>query len=690
MSKRELTRLLASLCIALALAVALTIGYSRGLASTLQQSTHDNFYRPEQYTTEFGNIADRFVVIAIDSKSAQRLGRWSDWDRSYYAKVIDAVKAGNGRVLALDVGFFEAAPGDHELARAIREAGMVVQPVAGTSVVQARDGHFELVRSERPLPALMDGVVGVGSVNVVTDQDGAVRSMPLVMRDGDTLVPSLGVAAVAQYLLQSVPLDQRPPTFRFAGRDIPIDGRYQMRINYAGGPSIPGRQETFRIVSFSDVLDGNVEASIFNDKLVFLGWLALPGSADDYWTPVSTPEIGKMAGVEIHANAAATIVRNVYLTPQDASSTVAVIFLMALIAGLLAARLGVVKALVAVLGLFVGYMAVSAMAFDKGLLVNMVYPPAGLLLSYIGSAIYQVVFEGRHARFLRGAMGRYLSPSVMEEIVRRPELLRLGGEKRDMTVLFSDIRGFTSFSEQLDPQELVVLLNEYLTAMTNVVYRYDGVLDKYMGDAIMAFWNGPVSQPDHARRACLTALDMLQTLREMHDRWQARGIPPLNMGVGLNTGPMSVGNMGSDTRFDYTVMGDAVNLGSRLEGTNKDYGTNIVVSQSTLEEVKEEGFIVRFLDLVAVKGKAQPVAVYELIGRAGEFGSFTPVILETYERGIQLYRAREFNDAAAAFNEVLAARPNDGPSVMYLERCQELMLAPPPMDWDGVYVMTHK
>jgi adenylate cyclase len=236
----------------------------------------------------------------------------------------------------------------------------------------------------------------------------------------------------------------------------------------------------------------------------------------------------------------------------------------------------------------------------------------------------------------------------------------------------------------------VALLNEYLTAMVEVLFRHRGVLDKYMGDAIMAFWNGPVSQPDHARRACLTALDMLQTLREMHDRWQARGIPPLNMGVGLNTGPMSVGNMGSDTRFDYTVMGDAVNLGSRLEGTNKDYGTNIVVSQSTLEEVKEEGFIVRFLDLVAVKGKAQPVAVYELIGRAGEFGSFTPVILETYERGIQLYRAREFNDAAAAFNEVLAARPNDGPSVMYLERCQELMLAPPPMDWDGVYVMTHK
>jgi adenylate cyclase len=226
--------------------------------------------------------------------------------------------------------------------------------------------------------------------------------------------------------------------------------------------------------------------------------------------------------------------------------------------------------------------------------------------------------------------------------------------------------------------------------MTDVVYRYDGVLDKYMGDAIMAFWNGPVGQPDHARRACLTALDMLETLHTLHDHWRERGIPRLDIGIGLNSGSMSVGNMGSDTRFDYTVMGDAVNLGSRLEGTNKEYHTNIVISQSTLDEVKDEGFVVRLLDLVAVKGKAQPVAVYELIGRPGQFGHFTPELLAVYERGIQLYRAQEFAEAAAAFSEVVATIPHDGPSTMYLERCQDLVAAPPPHDWDGVYVMTHK
>jgi adenylate cyclase len=691
MSKRERTRLLASLVIALVVGLGLTAAYRAGWLATQQQSSHDGFYRKEAYSNELGNnAAERFVIVAMDSKSMQALGRWSGWDRSYYAHVIDSVKAGGARVLALDVGFFEPAPGDAELARAIREARIVIQPVTGNRFYQDVDGYVRLMQIERPIEELQPGTAAYGNVSVIPDQDGTVRSMPLVARADDDLVPTLGLAAVAEYLLVKPELSQQPPTFKFAGRQVPVGDLHQMRINFAGPPSVQGRGETFRVVSFVDVLENRVDPKVFNDKLVFLGWLGVPGSADDYWTPVSSPEVGKMAGVEVHANTAATIVRDVYLTPQDAASVVMVVMLFALVAGLLAARLGILKALAGVAAIMVGYVTLVSVAFDKGLILNMWYPNLALLLSYAGSAVYQVMFEQRHSRFLRGAMGRYLSPSVMEEIVRRPELLRLGGEKREMTVLFSDIRGFTSFSEQLDPQELVTLLNEYLTAMTNVIYKHDGVLDKYMGDAIMAFWNGPVSQPDHAKRGCLAALDMLEVLHSLHDRWKDRGIPSLNMGVGLNTGPMSVGNMGSDTRFDYTVMGDAVNLGSRLEGTNKEYGTNIVISQTTLDDVKDEGFVVRFLDLVAVKGKAQPVAVYELIGRAGEFGSFTPELLATYERGIHLYRDQDFAAAAEAFREVLAVRPHDGPSAMYLERCDELMAAPPPPDWDGVYVMTHK
>jgi adenylate cyclase len=688
MSRRERTRLLVSLAISAWIGVLLCWAYVTDKLLPVQQISHDLLFRARD-AERFQDYPSRFVIVAIDGKSIDRLGWWMGWSRTYYARLIDTLKAADARVIVFDVGFFEAAPGDDELARAIRDAGIVVQPVIGSNRQPSSTGYIKYAPPERPIPELRPGTRDFGSATVIPDDDGAVRQMPMLMQIGDDIVPTLGLAAEMVALLRPIDSNQSPPTLQFAGREIPITDDYQIQVNYVGPPSVPDGRQTFKVVSFADVLDGSVDPSVFADKRVFVGWLGAQGSADDYWTPVS--EAGrKMAGVEIHTNVAATVERNLFLVPENRTTTIATVLLLAVVTGLLSARFGVLKTLVAVLALGTGYLLIMSAMFGAGRLLNIVYPVLAVALPYAGTATYSIIFEQRHARFLRGAMGRYLSPSVMEEIVRRPELLRLGGEKRDMTVLFSDIRGFTTFSEQLDPQELVTLLNEYLTAMTDVVYRYDGVLDKYMGDAIMAFWNGPVPQPDHARRACLTALDMLETLHTLHDRWRARGIPRLDMGVGLNSGAMSVGNMGSDTRFDYTVMGDAVNLGSRLEGTNKEYHTNIVISQATLDQVKDEGFVVRVLDLVAVKGKAQPVAVYELIGRPGQFGRLTPELLAIYERGIHLYRAQEFERAAAAFSEVLNAVPHDGPCMMYLERCEELVAAPPPQDWDGVYVMTHK
>jgi adenylate cyclase len=704
MSRRERTRLLVGLAMALGIGLLLSICYMPPLrlALTYQQSTQDIFVsnreRKSSNPADYGPIPSRYVIIALDSKTIAVLGRWSSWDRSYYARVIDKLREADASVVVFDIGFFEPAPGDDELARALRDAATppsilkVVQPVIGSPSESGARGPTRLDRIEQPLPSLREAAPIVGSANVIADLDGTVRTIPLLFNADGRYVPALSLAGIAQALsqIQNLDIDQQPPEFRFAGRKIPITDRYGMRINYVGPPSFPDGPQTFKTVSFVDVLEGKVDPGIFREKRVFVGLLGAQGFADDYWTPVSTTVSGKMAGVEIHANAAATVEREAFFIPEDPALTVGTILLLAVVAGLAPTLLGIVKGLGAVIVLTASYFVFASQMFTGGRLVNILYPLLALALSYAGTATYSVIFEQRHARFLRGAMGRYLSPAVMEEIVRRPELLRLGGEKREMTVLFSDIRGFTTFSEQLDPQELVTLLNEYLTAMTDVVYRYDGVLDKYMGDAIMAFWNGPVPQSDHARRACLTALDMLETLHALHDRWRERGIPRLDMGIGLNSGAMSVGNMGSDTRFDYTVMGDAVNLGSRLEGTNKEYHTNIVISQFTLDEVKEEGFVVRMLDLVAVKGKAQPVAVYELIGRPGQFGRFTPELLAAYERGIQLYRAQEFEDAAVVFSEVLEHVPNDGPCMMYLERCQDLVAAPPPQDWDGVYVMTHK
>jgi adenylate cyclase len=257
-----------------------------------------------------------------------------------------------------------------------------------------------------------------------------------------------------------------------------------------------------------------------------------------------------------------------------------------------------------------------------------------------------------------------------------------------MTVLFSDVRGFTTLTEQMPPRDLVALLNEYMTAMVAVLFRHEGVLDKYMGDAIMAFWNAPVLQPDHARRACHTALEMAAELDRLRESWRARHLPPLDIGIGLNTGPMVFGNMGSTLRTDFTVLGDSVNLASRLEGLTKEYGARIVVGDST-RAAAADAFVFRFLDLVAVKGKTEPAAVYELLAPAGALPPEREPLLAIYSRGLAAYRAQNWRGAVAAFSEALRADPEDGPSALYLRRAEEYAAAPPPA-WDGVYVATHK
>jgi adenylate cyclase len=270
----------------------------------------------------------------------------------------------------------------------------------------------------------------------------------------------------------------------------------------------------------------------------------------------------------------------------------------------------------------------------------------------------------------------------MDAVLADPSKLRLGGEKRELTVLFSDIRGFTQFSERLPPEQLVTLLNRYLTPMTDLVFEHGGTLDKYMGDAIMAFYGAPLDQPDHALRAVKTADSMMRALSTLSPQWQSEGLPALDIGIGINSGPMVVGNMGSESRFDYTVMGDAVNLGSRLEGTNKVYGTHVILSEDTEALVRGQ-VTTRQLDSVRVKGKHRPVRIYELIA----IGACPPdwvEPLDAYQRGLDLYRRRAFAEAAAAFQQVLERRPADKPAEIYLRRCRELQEAPPPADWDGV------
>jgi adenylate cyclase len=308
-------------------------------------------------------------------------------------------------------------------------------------------------------------------------------------------------------------------------------------------------------------------------------------------------------------------------------------------------------------------------------------------------SLYRALVEEKEKRKVRSAFGQYLSPEVIRRLLVNPQLVE--PRKTEITVMFNDIRGFTTISEKLDAQDLALFLNGYLSDMTKIVFDTQGTLDKYIGDAVMAFWGAPFEEPDHAANACIASLAMMKTVRAMQKQWEAEGNPKLDIGIGLNSGPASVGNMGSALRYGYTALGDTVNLASRLEGLNKEYGTHILVNESTYTAVKDSGILFRELDIIRVKGKLQPVTIYELVGKLSEleqdpkFGELRQR-LQDFAAARELYRKRDWEQAQHAFQQILNRTPADGPSRMYWKRCQEYLFDEPPVGWDGVFTMTHK
>ena len=332
-------------------------------------------------------------------------------------------------------------------------------------------------------------------------------------------------------------------------------------------------------------------------------------------------------------------------------------------------------------------------AFLRGWWLNFTIPALTLSTNVLLVSLYRSLFEEREKRRVRSAFGQYLSPEVIRRLLVNPRLVE--PKKTEITVMFSDIRGFTSISENLDAQDLALFLNQYFSDMTRLVFENQGTLDKYIGDAVMAFWGAPFEEAGHATRACNTALKMMERVREMQKKWESEGKPKLEIGIGLNTGVASVGNMGSSLRYGYTALGDSVNLSSRLEGLNKDYGTHILINETTFAAAKGDGFVFRELDLIRVKGKHQPVTIYELIGHSGAdsvYGAPEEVAsrVSLFEQARALYRNRKWAEAQKTFQTLLDKWPNDGPSRTYWKRCQDYLFDEPPSGWDGVFTMTHK
>jgi adenylate cyclase len=570
----------------------------------------------------------------------------------------------------------------------------LIQEYAGLGLLpQGAEANLALLTE-----ALSGGLSWTGFFNAPPDPDGVVRRATLVLPFGRSknfedwdLYGSLDVMTARAFL----GIKAEDTILRYGqtgvysiqiGPDILIrtDDRGQIQINFRGPAN------TFAHYSMADVASGKFPPGTFRDKIVLIGATAT-GIGDLKTTPYGGSDY---PGVEIHANVIDNILNQRFLKrgPKQALWDVVLILGFGI-------PVGIWMALVTPrwmwfnLSLLAPFAAGNFWAFLHGWWINFTVPAATLSANVLMVALYRALVEEKEKRKVRTAFGQYLSPEVIRRLLLNPRLV--DPRKTEITVMFSDIRGFTTISEKLDAQELALFLNQYLSDMTRIVFQHQGTLDKYIGDAVMAFWGAPFEEDDHAVKACEAALDMMKRVRELQAQWKAQGKPPLDIGIGLNSGVASVGNMGSSLRYGYTALGDAVNLSSRLEGLNKEYGTHILVTETTYAEAKDAGFVFRELDLIQVKGKLQPVTIFELMARreeASSNGSMAELAarLEMFAAARELYRKRRWEEAQKTFQALLEKWPDDGPSRMYWKRCQEYLFEEPPANWDGVFVMTHK
>jgi adenylate cyclase len=547
---------------------------------------------------------------------------------------------------------------------------------------------------EANMQPLAEAARSYGFINNEPDADGTMRHAVLLIRYQNNLFfPSLAFQVLREY--EQIPDQELEAWISENGLERIRFGPHTLRprpdstvlINYAGPFG------TYPHYSMVDVVEGKLPAGTFRDKIVFLGPTAL-GIGDIRNTPFPEPTF---MGVEIHANILDNLLHveephRTFLRRgnREEMLDLAVLLLFGLGLGWWFGRTKPAWATVSALLAFALFLGAVVVAFGRfGMWLSFVVPAGTLLANYAGVTSFRMIFEEREKRKVRRTFQQYVSPGVIRLLEQDPgRFLRRGGETKELTIMFSDIRGFTSLSEGLTADELVTLLNEYLGEMTDILFKRWGTLDKYIGDAIMAFWGSPFPQEDHAQRACSAALDMFSRLEELNAKWREDGRPTLAVGVGLNTGLVNVGNMGSERRLAWTVMGDNVNLASRLEGLTKEYGVRLVVSESTWQQVSAH-FVGRELDRIRVKGKQRPVGIYEVLDFR-ENGDRHGELLSGFEEAMRAYRKREWREAVAQFETLVEHWPQDGPSQLFRRRSREFLHEAPAADWDGVYVMKTK
>lgn len=545
---------------------------------------------------------------------------------------------------------------------------------------------------QAPEAVIAQAARGFGTINAFPDVDGVYRRVPLIsaIKGRGVLVPSLALAAVSAAAGEPIEVvaaegDPSPHAVRIGPLTTELELAGAVMLDWYGG----FEPEEMPIVSIADVLDGTAPAELINGKIVFVAATAV-GTYDQRVTAMGA----SVPGVIVHATLAQNLIDGRHrIRPRFVVGLELLVFLaVGALAGLLLPRLGALAQIgVAALLALSWLLVVRYVFFEVGWVVTVMLPMMQVLTSLIVIASWRYLVEEREKRKTRAAFRQYLSPSVMDQVLQHPEeYLKLGGRRSEATVLFSDIRGFTSFSEALSPEALGELLNRYMTPMTDLVFAHGGTLDKYIGDAVMAFWGAPIPQADHAVRACKTALRMIEKVHVLNVELDQAQLPRIAIGIGLSSGPMTIGNMGSADHFSYTALGDRVNLGSRLEGQTKEYGVDIIISAATFELVKDVMYC-RELGHLRVKGKNEPVLIYELISDR-PLSIDRRAFVDLFHQALAAFRARDFAGALGLFElaRERAGERGDKTTEDYVVECKHLLAHPPPADWDGVRTATGK
>ncbi len=655
-------------------------------------------------------VDERIVIIDIDETSQLELGQWP-WPRRTLATLVDRLFDDyEVSVLGLDVLFAEPGRDDGNEAFAesliardvvtgfvFRESVGAREPVATGALPPPLIPAGELSNVSAPfvspngftgsLPELQENAVSGGFFDApLIDSDGVFRRAPLVQQfDGD-LYASLALA-VARVALGNPPVSLQ---FAASGRDemrgvdleafrlgdisIPVDERVAVFIPYRGP------QESFPYIPAVDVINGSADADALRGRIALLG-----ASAAGLLDLRSTPVGQRYIGVEAHANLVAGLIDgNIRRQPAySAGLEIVMLLIVALATAMLLPRLGPFSSLTLIAGIAAAVVALNLWMWTSLMLV---VPLATILVYTFVAALLHISYgffiEQRNKRHLSHIFGQYIPPSIVEEIDRSGAEVSLEGETRELSVLFSDVRSFTTISEGLDARELTQMMNEFLTPFTRAIQQHRGTIDKYMGDCVMAFWGAPLADEDHARHALQAAFDMLDAVVGLDPVFEAKGWPKIRVGVGISSGMMNVGNMGSEFRVAYTVMGDTVNLGSRLEGLTKQYGVDIIVSDRTTELATD--YTYRELDLVRVKGKTEPVAIFEPLGLTSALPDAARRELEDYVNALAAYRRQEFARAEAMFRK-LTEQSDALLYNVYISRIEEFRRNPPATDWDGAF-----